>query len=166
MPIKNIIYGNLIQDFKDKKYDVIVHGCNTFGSFGAGIAKTIKEEFPEAYEVDLKAFKNKTNHLGTFSVASVGSGQTIVNMYTQETVGWNRIHDCPPVDYTAIYRGFLALNSVLLKASKQTKYFPTVGVPAIGAGLAKGDLEIIKSLINLATPDLNITLVLYKDSTK
>jgi len=31
----------------------------------------------------------------------------------------------------------------------------------IGAGLAKGDWNIISQLINLATPDVNIELVMY-----
>lgn len=162
MPINNIVYGDLIQDFKDQKYDVLVHGCNTFGNFGAGIAKTIKEEFPQAYEADLKAFKNKTNHLGTFSLSKTMQGQMIVNMYTQDTVGWNKLHNCPPIDYTAIYRGFLKLNDLILTVNKTIPYKAKICIPAIGAGLAKGDLEIIKSLINLATPDLDITLILYK----
>ena len=43
-----IIEGDLIQLALDGEFDLIIHGCNCFCSMGAGIAKSIREIFPEA----------------------------------------------------------------------------------------------------------------------
>ena len=53
---------------------------------GAGIAKSIKQLFPAAYEADLATEKGSRDKLGTFSSATVdcdGRELTIVNAYTQ-----------------------------------------------------------------------------------
>ena len=36
MPINNIIKGDLFKPFAEKKFDLMVHGCNCFHSFGKG----------------------------------------------------------------------------------------------------------------------------------
>ncbi|MGJ4995019.1 hypothetical protein ACQR0Z_11425 [Bradyrhizobium sp. HKCCYLS3077] len=48
-----IIKGDLIKLALDGHIDVIVHGCNCQCTMGAGIAKSIKDIFPEAYAADL-----------------------------------------------------------------------------------------------------------------
>lgn len=48
------IKGDLIELFKQCNFDLIVHGCNCHITMGAGIAKQIKDNFPIAYEEDLK----------------------------------------------------------------------------------------------------------------
>ena len=60
-----LIKGDLIQLAKNGEFDVIIHGCNCFCTMGAGIAKTIKDIFPEAYKADLntkKGDRSKTRH--------------------------------------------------------------------------------------------------------
>lgn len=44
----NIVHGDLIQLALAGQFDVIIHGCNCFCTMGAGIAKAIRQEFPEA----------------------------------------------------------------------------------------------------------------------
>jgi len=46
------ITGDLLALALQGQFDVIVHGCNCFCTMGAGIAKTIKKQFPEAYVAD------------------------------------------------------------------------------------------------------------------
>ena len=78
------IKGNLITLAKNGEFDVIIHGCNCFCTMGAGIAKTIKEEFPEAYQADLATNNGDKSKLGEISVAKVNEGALIVvNGYTQ-----------------------------------------------------------------------------------
>ena len=43
------IKGDLIKLAIKGDFDVIIHGCNCFCTMGAGIAKSIKTAFPEAY---------------------------------------------------------------------------------------------------------------------
>lgn len=42
------IRGNLLALARSGRFDVIVHGCNCRHAMGAGIAKQIKDSFPEA----------------------------------------------------------------------------------------------------------------------
>nr|WP_218281117.1 macro domain-containing protein [Verrucomicrobium spinosum] len=80
------IQGDLLKLALAGEFDVIVHGCNCHCTMGAGIAKSIKSLFPEAYEADCQTKKGDREKLGTISQASVnrdGTKLTIVNAYTQ-----------------------------------------------------------------------------------
>jgi len=46
----NVIPGDLLRLALDGRFDVIVHGCNCQCAMGKGIALSIKQQFPEAYE--------------------------------------------------------------------------------------------------------------------
>ena len=54
-----IIQGDLVAMAQQGQFDVIVHGCNCFCAMGAGIAKSIRRAFPQAYEADLKTRKGE-----------------------------------------------------------------------------------------------------------
>lgn len=130
--------GDLIQKAKAGEFDVIVHGCNCFCTMGAGIAKTIKQVFPAAYEADLATAVGDAAKLGTYSQALVeasGKPLLIINAYTQyQWRGPGRL-----ADYDAIRQVFRRL--------KQECQGKRLGYPAIGAGLAKGDWTIIAAII-------------------
>ena len=68
---------------------------------GAGIAKQIKDKYPEAFEADRKANLNKENRLGYFSFCLLDSNPSkrIINLYTQEGTGEGR-----QVDYEGFYK--------------------------------------------------------------
>jgi O-acetyl-ADP-ribose deacetylase (regulator of RNase III) len=51
------VKGDLIKLAKEGAFDLIIHGCNCFGTMGAGIARTIKSQFPVAYTADLDTKK-------------------------------------------------------------------------------------------------------------
>lgn len=51
--ITSEVTGCIISNFKNKKYDIIIHGCNCFNTMGAGLAKNIYS----AYEEDIKTKK-------------------------------------------------------------------------------------------------------------
>jgi O-acetyl-ADP-ribose deacetylase (regulator of RNase III) len=68
------------------KFDVNVHRCNCQCTKGAGIAKTIKQQFPQAYYADLQTKRGDKNKPGTISWAEVevnGQELVIINAYTQ-----------------------------------------------------------------------------------
>lgn len=82
----NIINDDLIDLAKNGDFDVIIHGCNCFCTMGAGIAKVIKQEFPEAYLPDLQTEVGSREILGSYSLASITRNDInfiIVNAYTQ-----------------------------------------------------------------------------------
>jgi O-acetyl-ADP-ribose deacetylase (regulator of RNase III) len=131
--------GDLIQKARAGEFEVIVHGCNCFCTMGAGIAKTIKQVFPAAYQADLATQAGDTAKLGTYSTAQVevaGQPLTIVNAYTQYQ--WRG--PGPNADYEAIRQVFRRL--------KQHYAGKRIGYPAIGAGLAGGSWAIIAAIID------------------
>ena len=147
------IKGDLIQLALAGQFDVIIHGCNCFHTMGAGIAKSIKSVFPEAYEADLTSVKGDSNKLGSFTTATVvrnGYTITIINLYSQ--YDW-RGYGCK-VDYGAIQTGF--------KAIKNQYPDKRIGYPMIGAGLAGGDWNVISAIINKELVDIDHTLVKFK----
>jgi O-acetyl-ADP-ribose deacetylase (regulator of RNase III) len=147
-----VIKGDLIKLALEGHFDVIVHGCNCQCTMGAGIAKSIKEIFPEAYAADLSTTKGSREKLGSISTATVtrdGQQFTIVNGYTQ----FNWRGPGVLVDYAAV-------RAVM----KQVKLgFPErrIGYPKIGAGLAKGDWTLIAQIIDAELEEEDHTLVEY-----
>ena len=82
----NIIQGDLIKLAKENELDVIIHGCNCFNTMGAGIAKAIKKNFKEAYEIDKSTKKGDKLKLGDYTAVKLGN-LTVVNAYTQYYYG-------------------------------------------------------------------------------
>jgi len=105
---------------------------------GAGIAKTIKQVFPSAYQADLETVVGDKAKLGTYSVAQVEVNTkplAIVNAYTQYQ--WRG--KGPNADYEAIRQVF--------RCVKREYAGKRIGYPAIGAGLAGGDWSVITKII-------------------
>lgn len=147
-----IVSGDLLEKALGEEFDVIIHGCNCFCDMGAGIAKQIKEKFPDAYNADLKTKKGDKSKLGTVSTAKIhkaGRVLTIVNGYTQFADEGQGIL----VDYDA-------LRSVM-KAVKEQFSGQKIGYPKIGAGLAKGDWDIISMIIDKELEGEDHTCVEY-----
>jgi O-acetyl-ADP-ribose deacetylase (regulator of RNase III) len=123
--------GDLIQKARAGEFDVLVHGCNCFCTMGAGIAKTIKQVFPAAYQADLATLASDKSKLGTYSSAQVeaaGKPLTIINAHTQYQWRGPGLH----ADYKAIRQVFSRL--------KREYAGKRIGYPAIAAGLAGGRL--------------------------
>ena len=56
--------GDLLALARAGRFDVIVHGCNCFCAMGGGIARAIREEFPEAYAADLATLRGSRGRAG------------------------------------------------------------------------------------------------------
>ena len=149
----NTVTGDLLKLGAEGQFDVIVHGCNCQNQMGAGIAKSIKEQFPGAYDADLETEKGSREKLGTITSAEVdcdGHALTIVNAYTQ--FHWRGRGD--KADYDAIRSAFRTI---------QQKYTgKRIGYPKIGAGLAGGDWEAISAIIEEELEGEDHTLVEYQ----
>ena len=133
------VKGDLIALAIEGKFQVIVHGCNCHCTMGAGIAKTIKQKFPEVYQADCATIKGERSKLGTITYSEVqqeGSIFHVVNGYTQ--FNWRG---------RGVLADYDAIRSVF-RLVKQQFSGMTIGYPLIGAGLAKGDWTIISSIID------------------
>ena len=149
------IEGDLILLTLDGHFDVLIHGCNCFCTMGAGIARIIQEEFPEAYAADLVTTKGDRNKLGSYSQAKVVRANheiTIVNGYTQ----FHYHGDSVLVDYEAVRTLFSTIKSDFSGSR--------IGYPKIGAGLAGGDWSRIAAIIDEELQGENHTLVVLPSS--
>ena len=141
------IEGNLL-DFPND-INVIAHSCNTRHIMGAGIAKQIKDRYPQAYEADWKAFNSNYGvTLGKFSKAEISDRKYIYNMYTQATIGTGR-----EVDYEKFWQALKRVEQDLYAMNVAKHEYdgsppPTLGLPyGISCGLAGGNWGIIKAMI-------------------
>ncbi len=145
-----IVKGDLINLALEGNFDIIIHGCNCFCTMGAGIAKAIKSEFPEALKADQATEKGDKAKLGSFTHATAirsGHSITVINAYTQFNYRGKGIK----ADYDAIRNVFKEL-----KTEFRGKRF---GFPLIGAGLAGGDWNVISDIISQELQGEEYTLV-------
>jgi O-acetyl-ADP-ribose deacetylase (regulator of RNase III) len=144
------VRGDLIKLALEGSFDVIIHGCNCFCTMGAGIARAIRDEFPEAAAADAATLAGDRAKLGTITTATVRRGAheiTVVNGYTQF-----HYHGAGTlVDYEAV-------RSVMRAAVRQFAG-RRIGYPKIGAGLARGDWDAIAAIIDEELAGEDHTLV-------
>ena len=160
-----IIKGDLIALAKAGEFDVICHGCNCFHSFGSGIAKTIKEEFPDAYRGDLMTAFGSKEKLGTYSwgdwyrdnIVTRSHRVSVMNLYTQYKYGRKKDF----FEYEAFEKVLQELNRCFGNVPSRRW-----GFPEIGCGLAGGDKGRIMKILEENTKDLNVTVVQYTKEVK
>lgn len=173
----NEIQGNLITLAKQGKFDVIVHGCNCLCIQGTGLAPQMVEAFEtDQFNLEHHSFRGDINKLGQIDyelyvidedmpkgVKQINSpwiqGYSdehkylfVVNAYTQYSI--KPTYSPIPFDYEAFTLCMRKINHAFKGQH--------VGLPQIGAGLAKGDWNIIKNIIQTELKDCNITVVIYE----
>jgi O-acetyl-ADP-ribose deacetylase (regulator of RNase III) len=152
--------GDLLRDANN--FDVIIHCANCFCRMGSGIAKSIKEKYPEAYQVDLETKTGDRLKLGGITYTK-NTTPTIVNAYGQYTYGGQAVGRVD-LDYKAL--------TSALRIAKEMFSGKRFGLPKLGSGLAVGDPNIIRNIIEkeLAGEDVvvldynpKVSYALYKD---
>lgn len=151
----NIIYKT--GDITKAPEYIIAHGCNAQGKMQSGVAKAIRDAFPEAYG----AYKthceiNKKRALDILGTTAwvvtnynvTGKERMVANMVTQRYYG--RDPETVYVDYDAVRRCMSQMNK---KAKLYTKAPYEVAMPMIGAGLGNGDWDIIEQIIREESSD-------------
>lgn len=130
--------GNLLDMAERGDFDVVIQGCNCFNTMGGGIAKEIRERYPQAAQVDGYTERGDYTKLGTWTTAAVVNPETafiIVNAYTQFDMSTGE----DVFEYTAFE---LILQKVVRLYGNYS-----IGLPYIGMGLAGGDKERIIPMI-------------------
>jgi len=166
------IEGDLIQLAKEGTFDVITHGCNCLANMGAGIAPQMAKAFG-ADEFEMEKWGPTIEKLGCIDWQTIVLARnkkwslkdyknneddielTVVNSYTQFRYGKN--HDdgvSKPLDYEALTLCLRKINTLF--GGKH------IGLPKIGAGLAGGDWNRIKNIIQTELRDMKVSVVIYK----
>ncbi len=149
--------GNLIDLAEAGAFDVIVQGCNCYNTMGSGIAREIRERYPQAYEADCQTVKGDIMKLGNWTEYDTGAFK-IINAYTQ--YGFNAGGSTFDLfEYTSFK---LILQKLLYVYGKRD-----FGLPRIGQGLAGGDPERIMAMIEEFAEQVtarggSVTLVTYE----
>lgn len=153
--------GDLIQNAINGKYDAIAHGCNCFCTMGAGIAASVKKQFPNAYNVDKATDFGSINKLGTltFSNEIYDVPFTVFNLYTQFDFGF-RNKNLPPIDYEALALTLRKMAYIL--TDEKSSVIKSIGLPLIGYGLAGGDLTTIIKIFCQELTNFDVEIVVYE----
>lgn len=149
-----ILSGNLLTLAMTGHFDVVVHGCNCLNAMGRGIALSVKQQFPEAYAADQATARGDRNKLGTYSYATIHRQDvafTLVNAYTQ--------YDYRPNPY-GINADYDAIQQVMMQIKRDFTGL-RVGMPLIGAGLAKGDWLKIQHILLTELEGEDVTIVVF-----
>ena len=147
--------GDLISLSKAGEFDVVAHGNNCFCNMGAGIAVAMAKEFGcNSYPLEDPKTKGDINKLGQievrpYQIPKVGYVM-VVNAYTQYSPGKH----LKPFDYEAM--------ALCMRKMNHTFKGKRIGLPMIGAGLAGGDWDRIKKIIQTELSDCDVTVVIYK----
>ncbi|TYP69721.1 macro domain-containing protein [Paenibacillus methanolicus] len=131
---------------------VIGHQVNCQGVMGSGVAKSIRAQFPEAYEAYLELCSRTSNEelLGRCQMVQTPDGKHVANLFGQFNYGRQ----------PKLYTDYDALRQALsqLKGYARERGL-TVALPyQIGCGLANGDWSIVEAMINEIFEDYEVTL--------
>lgn len=147
-------------DLLKSKCQIIFHQANCQNVMGGGIAKQIKEQFPEAYEADKHCAYPQETRLGKYSVAR-SNGKVIVNLYGQYGFGKGR-----HTDYDALESALCLFFEHEKKArDKYGKYLENVsyGIPyKMGCGLGGGNWDVVSKILEDVAEKYDITFNVYK----
>jgi len=126
------ITGDLLQT--DVKH--IIHGCNSHGVMGSGVAKAIRDMYPKAYQDYNDAYNSYGLELGDIIVSVQENERVIHNAVTQKDYGR---------DSSRVYVSYWAIAEVFRKINQWG--IREIAMPKIGSGLANGDWNVISAII-------------------
>lgn len=131
MPYK-VIDGDLLNT--QAKY--ICHQVNCKGRMGSGVAKQIRDKYPEVYAAYSK--EANADMLGVPQFVQCYDGKVVINMFAQQNYGYDGRQ----------YTSYEAFGKCLDLMSHIIPDGETIAMPfMIGCGLGSGNWEIIADLI-------------------
>jgi len=165
------IEGDLIALAKSGKFDVIAHGCNCQCVMGAGIAPQMAKAFGADQADEAEHFWQNETSLEWDNIELLGNinwfipfedynkldcleNLIVVNAYTQFDITGRRVGKID-LDYEALTLCMRKINHI----------FPGkhIGLPQIGCGLAGGDWNKVKTIIQKELKDCQVTVVIYNN---
>ena len=143
----------------------ILQGCNAQGAMGSGVAKDIFDVYPMVKEDYVALSETRQLIMGEVQYVNVPpasiSGvlypaRCIINGITQEF--YAKYRDDPNtiyVSYDAIAVVMKHVSDMISQDYDVTDTFkPTVALPLIGAGLARGDWSLIATIIEAVSDEI------------
>lgn len=150
MEIK-LIEGDLLTS----KADIIAHQCNAKGIMGSGVAKQIKDKWPEVYQKYRKDILNEIINLGDTQLVTIENNRFIANMIAEATFGYDGKRY---TNYEAFYNCLEKLKEKAIVKNKTSIAFPY----NIGCCRGGANWNIIKTMIEEVFKDSNFTIEIWK----
>lgn len=112
-------------DLLDSKTDVICHQVNGQGVFNSGVAKCIREKYPNVYQ-DYKEYCKildlyEKSKLGLIHMSSIGNNRFVCNLFGQDKYGYDGKRY---TSYDAVHDGLEALKNHMLLNKLTSVSFP------------------------------------------
>lgn len=144
-----IINGNLL----DSDADIIAHQVNCQSKMGSGVAKAIRDKYPEVYK-EYMTFKPKV--LGKTQIVMCNDGKCVANLYAQENYGYDGKQY---TDTKALFQCLVKLREFAKMTRKETVAMPY----GIGCGLGGASWEEVESILKVIFKENNgVKLELWK----
>lgn len=147
---------------------IIAHQVNCRGVMGGGLAKTIKDRYPEVFKVyrefidEYKANNDGKSPLGT-GCAWFEDGHEIWNIFGQDDYGRDKCY----TDYQAVKDAF----TDMILGYRELECIPAdyaqmpIAIPYLfGCGLGGGDWSVMKKTLEEVEKENNVIFVAYKYS--
>jgi O-acetyl-ADP-ribose deacetylase (regulator of RNase III) len=118
----------------------IGHGINCVGLMGAGIAKTVREKYPQVYKEYKYLCDTDRLSPGTFFAYPVGDGKVIVNLTTQQKPGAN-------AQYNHVFNALYTFSKQASDSNRIARSGKVIAIPEIGCGIGGLDLNMVYDII-------------------
>lgn len=154
-----IIEGDLL----DTPFQIIAHQVNCLGVMGAGLAKNLRQKYPELYTVYNEYCKLNdydSDLLGNSLLYDAPDGKIVVNLFGQYNYGKDRRY----TDYDALEKAVKdAIRTIYCDAMKEDGIQFCIAIPyGLGCGLAGGDWEIVKKILEDIEKEENVLFIAYQ----
>lgn len=135
------VKGDIVND---TQYTIFCHQVNCKGVMGAGLAKQIRNKYPEVYEDYINTVNSGKLLLGWSCITSTSDGRICVSMFAQDGYGRDKCY----TDYKAFQLILDGLQGELQMLESHNPNPYKIAFPkGIGCGLAGGDWNVIKPMI-------------------
>ena len=147
-----IINGNLL----NSKADIIAHQVNCQGKMGSGVAKAIREKYPEVYD---EYCKFRIKRLGKVQVVQCKDGTLVANLYGQDKYGYDGKQY---TDTMALFQCFVKLREFAQISGKCSIAMPY----KIGCGYGGADWDEVSKMLSIVfKEEYGIKLELWRLET-
>jgi O-acetyl-ADP-ribose deacetylase (regulator of RNase III) len=150
-----VIKGDALSPETDNP-TIIAHVVNDIGAWGAGFVNIISKRWKKPEEMYRKLCKKIDKDLlpGAIQVVDVEENLFICNMFAMNGI-FNAKTNPHPLNYDRL---LFCLKTLRYKAERENILH--IQMPKIGAGLARGNWEVILKLIRIAFKNSNITITI------
>jgi ADP-ribose 1''-phosphate phosphatase len=134
--------------------EVLIHSCNTYGKWGAGIAVQFRQRYPEAHDLYVKTCMQESSKLLGKTQLTGCNGHIIGSLFVSKGYGWYKDPEEEIFNHTRWALADLAQQILPLRTR--------VHMPKINSGLFKVPWEKTEELVRLYLEPATAGVVVYE----